>query len=101
MHSVRRFLPIAFVCALLAGSATPAAAETKSSDAQYAVDTAHSQLDISGRDSVLGNHTLTFDRWSARIDTRTIPARLVFEIDLASIRSNESMVKSIVANHML
>lgn len=96
LTKITRALFLAGACALFA---VPAAAETSS--APYAVDTSRSTLDISGHDSVLGNHTLTFDRWSAKIDGGTLPARLVFDIDLASIRSNEPMVKSIVANHML
>jgi polyisoprenoid-binding protein YceI len=97
-----RGLCLAAFCALFASSAAPAAAETSlAPTAQYAVDTAHSRLDISGHDSILGNHTLTFDRWSARIDTSTIPARLVFDIELASLRCNEPMVKSIVEKHLL
>jgi polyisoprenoid-binding protein YceI len=97
-----RALFLAGACALFAARAAPARAETSTpSSAPYVVDASRSSLDISGHDSVLGNHTLTFDRWSAKIDGGTLPARLVFDIDLASIRSSEPMVKSIVANHML
>jgi polyisoprenoid-binding protein YceI len=88
-----------FLAAAVALSATPAVAET--SAAPYAVDTVRSSLEISGHDSVLGNHTLTFDRWSARIDGSLLPAQLTFDIDLTSLRSNEPLVKSIVSNHML
>lgn len=91
------FLAAAF--ALFAGAAVPARAETSS--AQYAIDPSRSTLDISGHDSVLGNHTLTFDRWSAKIDSAKLPARMVFDIDLTSLRCNESMVKTIVEKHML
>ena len=91
-----RALFLAAACAL---AGAPAYAETGS--AQYAVDTARSTLVVSGHDSVLGNHTLTFDRWSAKIDSGTLPARMVFDIDLTSLQCSESMVKSIVMNHML
>ena len=96
LTKITRALFLAGACALFAA---PARAET--SPAPYAVDISRSTLDISGHDSVVGDHSLTFDRWSAKIDGGTLPARLVFDIDLASIRSNEPMVKSIVANHML
>jgi polyisoprenoid-binding protein YceI len=94
-----RALFLAAACALFAGVSAPAHAETTSP--HYAVDTSRSSLDISGHDSVLGDHRLTFDRWSARIDSGTLPARMVFDIDLTSLRSSESMVKSIVERHML
>lgn len=99
LTKITRAAFLAAACALFASSATPARAET--SPAPYAVDTLRSSLEISGHDSILGAHVLTFDRWSAKIDGGTLPARLVFDIDLASIRCNEPMVKSIVANHML
>lgn len=96
---ITRSLFLAAVLGLIGASAAPASAET--SQTQYAVDTAHSRLDISGHDSVLGNHSLTFDRWSAHLDARAIPAKLVFDIDLASIRSSEPMVTRIVSDHLL
>lgn len=93
---ITRALFLAGACALIAPTA-----RGETSTARYAVDPSRSTLDISGHDSVLGHHTLTFDRWSAKIDGGSLPARLVFDIDLASIRSNEPMVKSIVEGHML
>jgi polyisoprenoid-binding protein YceI len=99
LTKITRALFLAGACAVFAASAARARAETSS--APYAVDIARSSLDISGHDSVTGNHKLTFDRWSARIDAGTLPAKLVFDIDLTSIRCNEPMVAGIVSKHML
>ncbi|MDB5212724.1 MAG: YceI-like domain [Myxococcaceae bacterium] len=66
---------------------------------RYAVLGRRSRLDVRGHDSVLGDHVLSFDRWWAHIETE--PARIVVDIDLTSLRSNEGLVESIVKNHML
>jgi polyisoprenoid-binding protein YceI len=58
-----------------------------------------SPLYVSGHDSVLGDHLLSFDRWWAHIEAD--PPRVVVDIDLTSLRSNESFVESIVRNHLL
>src|SRR5436190_15592145 len=59
-----------------------------------------SSLTVSGHDTVMGDHALTFDRWVAHLEPGP-PLKLVADIDLRSLRSSESMVESIVKNHLL
>src|SRR5688572_17664540 len=59
-----------------------------------------STLTVSGHDTVMGDHSLTFDRWVAHVEPGP-PLKLVVDIDLRSLRSNESMVESIVKTHLL
>ena len=90
------------ILVLVFGCVAPAEAESPpTTPTQIAVVTAQSRLEISGHDNVLGNHTLTFDRWSARIDPFASPPSIVVDIDLTSLRSNESLVESTVKNHLL
>ncbi len=58
-----------------------------------------SSLIVSGHDSVLGDHTLTFDRWVGRIEGD--PPKLTVDIDLTSLRSDESLVESITRDHLI
>lgn len=58
-----------------------------------------SHLDVTGHDSVLGNHALSFARWWAHIEAD--PPRIVVEIDLRSLHSDEGFVTSIVKDHLL
>ena len=66
---------------------------------RWVVLSRRSSLVISGHDSLLGDHTLTFDRWMGRIEGE--PARLTVDIDLSSLRSNESLVESITRDHLI
>jgi polyisoprenoid-binding protein YceI len=59
-----------------------------------------STLTVSGHDSVMGDHALTFDRWVAHIEPGP-PLKLVVDIDLRSLRSSENVVESIVKDHLL
>jgi polyisoprenoid-binding protein YceI len=59
-----------------------------------------STLTVSGHDSVMGDHSLSFDRWVAHIEPGP-PLKLVVDIDLRSLRSSESVVESIVKDHLL
>ena len=64
------------------------------------VRTKTASLTITGHDSVMGDHVLTFDRWTAHVEPGP-PLKLVVDVDLRSLRSNESMVESIVKQHLL
>jgi polyisoprenoid-binding protein YceI len=104
MRQIRKVIELvcaAFAIASLTGLPSAAAEETRPSSGRYAVATSNSHLEITGHDSVYGNHTLTFDRWWATIDTSVSPARMHFEIDTTSLRSNEPLVSSIVKNQLL
>jgi polyisoprenoid-binding protein YceI len=70
-----------------------------STSKRWVVLSRRSSLVVSGHDSVLGDHTLTFDRWMGRIEGE--PARLTVDIDLSSLRSNESLVESITRDHLI
>jgi polyisoprenoid-binding protein YceI len=59
-----------------------------------------SALTVNGHDTVLGDHALTFDRWAAHIEPGP-PLKLVVDIDLRSLRSSETLVESIVKEHLL
>ena len=95
-----RYLLLPFIAIL--ALASPAEAESPpATPTQIVTVAAQSRLDISGHDNVLGNHTLTFDRWSARIDPFASPPSIVVDIDLTSLRSNESLVETTVKKHLL
>lgn len=66
---------------------------------RYVVFGRRSHLDVSGHDTVLGDHRLTFRSWSARIETE--PPRIVVDIDLRSLDSSEGMIVPIVRDNML
>jgi len=87
------------------GATSPAAAAEESplslhpGAKRYVVLGRRSHLDIRGHDSVLGDHSITFSRWSARIETE--PPRIEVDIDLRSLESSEGFVASILRDHVL
>jgi polyisoprenoid-binding protein YceI len=123
MHSAMRYLPCALVLVSSASCLVPesvdpidATRDRKSGDPPSPVEMRtlassasakrlvvlgkRSSLTVSGHDSVMGDHALTFDRWVAHVEPGP-PLKLVVDIDLRSLRSSESVVESIVKDHLL
>ena len=66
----------------------------------YVVFARRAHLAIKGHDSVLGDHVLSFSRWSARIEAEE-PPKIVVDIDLTSLWSDEGLVASMARNQLL
>jgi polyisoprenoid-binding protein YceI len=67
---------------------------------RYVIFARHAHLDVKGHDSVMGDHVLSFSRWSARIDVEE-PPHVEVDIDLTSLESREALIASLVRNDFL